>query len=169
MDVQDAIKARYCCKDFKTDVVPESVLKNVLALTQRAPSCFNTQPWVAVVVQRDQPENSGIVDALFDSNQTKVKDAPLSIVFCADLQPTLLIPQLANMMEKMGYPREESAKKLNLLKFVGWHITILHWLVSFLKFITLPIIGLFKTVPTGFVGYAKEEPKRPTLRLDPEQ
>lgn len=45
MDVLDAIKGRTSIRAFKPDPVPNQVLKDILEVSQRAPSGTNTQPW----------------------------------------------------------------------------------------------------------------------------
>lgn len=45
MDVLDAIKNRRSIRAFKPDPVPKETLEKLLAISQRAPSGTNTQPW----------------------------------------------------------------------------------------------------------------------------
>ena len=45
MDVLDAIQNRKSIRAFKPDPVPDQVLRDILAVSQRAPSGTNTQPW----------------------------------------------------------------------------------------------------------------------------
>lgn len=45
MDVLDAIKSRKSIRAFKPDPVPRETLAEILAISQRAPSGTNTQPW----------------------------------------------------------------------------------------------------------------------------
>lgn len=46
------VNARYSCKTFNPDKpVPADILRSITEMTSRAPTSFNTQPWIAVVVQ----------------------------------------------------------------------------------------------------------------------
>ncbi len=50
MDVIEAINQRKSIRAFKPDPVPQSILKDILLVAQRAPSWANTQPWEFAVV-----------------------------------------------------------------------------------------------------------------------
>ncbi|MFH0847834.1 MAG: nitroreductase [Chloroflexota bacterium] len=50
MDIVEAIKTRKSIRGYKSDPVPESVLKEILAIATRSPSATNTQPWKVTVV-----------------------------------------------------------------------------------------------------------------------
>ncbi|MEM7774082.1 MAG: nitroreductase [Pseudomonadota bacterium] len=45
MDVLDAIRQRRSIRAFKSDPVPRETIDEILAISQRAPSGTNTQPW----------------------------------------------------------------------------------------------------------------------------
>ena len=45
------VLTRFACKRIKSDPVDPAVLKKVLALTQRAPTSFNSQPYKVVIAQ----------------------------------------------------------------------------------------------------------------------
>jgi nitroreductase len=45
MGVREALYARYSCRDFKPQPVPQEILDQVLEAALRAPSTANTQPW----------------------------------------------------------------------------------------------------------------------------
>lgn len=87
----DIVARRYACKEYDPNrQVPDSVLRTIMDLTQRAPTSFNTQPWIAIVV-RDTQAKRRLVDAMAAGNQPKVEAAPLSIVFAADTEPEKLL------------------------------------------------------------------------------
>jgi nitroreductase len=56
MDVLEAVKNRRSIRQFKTDTVPESLIREILAAAVWAPSWGNTQPWEIVVVTGDKLE-----------------------------------------------------------------------------------------------------------------
>ena len=50
MDVTEAIKDRMTTRGFKTDPIPQYLLKQIVEQAQRAPSWANTQPWQFAIV-----------------------------------------------------------------------------------------------------------------------
>lgn len=59
-------------------------LVSVCRYYQRAPSGFNMQPYACVVV-REQADREKLADAMLATNGRKVKEAPVVVVFAADL------------------------------------------------------------------------------------
>lgn len=57
MDVIEAIKKRKSIRGFTQNPVNKSVLREILAISTRAPSGLNTQPWEFTVITDDVPEN----------------------------------------------------------------------------------------------------------------
>ncbi|EKD39721.1 MAG: nitroreductase [uncultured bacterium] len=53
MDVIEAITERKSIRDFKKDLVPQPVIREILEIACRAPSAMNTQPWEFTVVGND--------------------------------------------------------------------------------------------------------------------
>lgn len=50
MDIIEAIQKRHSIRAFKKDPVPESILKEILGISLRAPSWTNIQPWEFTVI-----------------------------------------------------------------------------------------------------------------------
>mgnify|MGYP000274212703 CR=1 FL=1 len=50
MDVIEAITKRKSIRDFKSDHVPQDVIREILEVSCRTPSAMNTQPWEFTVV-----------------------------------------------------------------------------------------------------------------------
>ncbi|KAG7397524.1 hypothetical protein PHYBOEH_000676 [Phytophthora boehmeriae] len=100
-----AIQDRYACKAFLTDPVPEQTLQEILKLTLRAPTGFNTQPYACVLV-RKQADRERLAEAMMDSNVRKVKEAPVVAVFAADCEPTKRVPRLQKMLADSGAPTD---------------------------------------------------------------
>ena len=53
MDIVDAIIRRKSIRDFKSDPVPQKVVRELLEVACRAPSAMNTQPWEFIVVANE--------------------------------------------------------------------------------------------------------------------
>jgi nitroreductase len=85
------VQMRYACKEFDAlHPIKEETLASIMALAQRAPTSFNTQPWIAVVV-RDPAVRAKLEQAMVPGNQLKVASAPVNVVFAADLEPERLL------------------------------------------------------------------------------
>ena len=50
MDLVEAINARKTYRGYKTDAIPQDILRQIMELALRAPSWANTQPWEFAVV-----------------------------------------------------------------------------------------------------------------------
>jgi nitroreductase len=50
MEIAEAIKTRKSIRAFKSDPVPQDIIRNIIEQAQRAPSWANTQPWEFAVV-----------------------------------------------------------------------------------------------------------------------
>ena len=50
MHYDEVVLGRRSIRGYKPDPVPESLIKQVLALAMRSPSSMNTQPWNFTVV-----------------------------------------------------------------------------------------------------------------------
>lgn len=79
-----AIGERRSVRFFSDAPVPDALLADVLRLTQRAPTSFNTQPYACVLV-RDKAERAKLADAMLAGNARVVAEAPVVAVFAADL------------------------------------------------------------------------------------
>ncbi|KAE9331418.1 hypothetical protein PF008_g15446 [Phytophthora fragariae] len=98
-----AIEERYACKAFLPDAVPDKTLQEILKLTLRAPTGFNTQPYACVLV-REQKDREKLAEAMLDSNARKVKEAPVVAVFAADCEPSKRVPRLQKLAHDNGAP-----------------------------------------------------------------
>jgi len=59
MDIVEAIKKRKSVRSFKSDRIPQTIIREILEIACRAPSAMNTQPWEFVVVEKDVLEAIG--------------------------------------------------------------------------------------------------------------
>ncbi|KNH06097.1 serine/threonine-protein kinase SRPK1-like protein [Perkinsela sp. CCAP 1560/4] len=73
------VHRRYSCKHFDTQrTICPRLLRRILLATLRAPSGFNLQPWVAVMVSMESQRERLYEAAL---RQKQVLDAPVTVVF----------------------------------------------------------------------------------------
>ncbi|GMF51443.1 unnamed protein product [Phytophthora fragariaefolia] len=61
------------------------VLTECVTFAQRAPTGFNTQAYVAIVV-RSAEDRENLAGAMIDANVGKIKQAPVAVVFAADCE-----------------------------------------------------------------------------------
>lgn len=98
------VNERYACKEFDaTRPVSDDLLAKLIELTQRSPTSFNTQPWIAIVV-RDPDAKAKLVSALAPGNQPKADSAPVNVVFAADTQPEKLLTDATPDFVKNALP-----------------------------------------------------------------
>ena len=87
MDVMEAIKKRRSIRVFKSTPITQKVLDTILEAGRLAPSWGNTQTWRFIVIQdnsvKDQLADSAT--ALGGRNNSAIKQAPVVIVACAEL------------------------------------------------------------------------------------
>lgn len=61
MDILEAIRRRRSVRDFKNDLVPKAVIREILETACRAPSAMNTQPWEFTVITKE------VLDSVIES------------------------------------------------------------------------------------------------------
>lgn len=79
MEVSEAIKNRYSCRDYKADPVPEDKLNKVLEAARLAPSAHNAQERKLVVV-KDFKKRKEVAEA---AGQSFIAEAPVIIAAVA--------------------------------------------------------------------------------------
>lgn len=82
MDVLNAILTRRSIRKYKDIPIPRSVMADILAAGQHAPSAGNLQNCRFIVID-DETLKDDIAEACF--SQTWMKSAPVYIVICADV------------------------------------------------------------------------------------
>ncbi|GMF34635.1 unnamed protein product [Phytophthora fragariaefolia] len=88
---------------------------------QRAPTGFNTQSYVAMVVCSAE-DRGKLVGAMMDSNSRKVKEAPVAVVFAADCEPNQNVPRLQQLGRDNGIPEAILSKVPHAVElFSGEH------------------------------------------------
>ncbi len=79
MDVAEAIRTRYSCRDYQDKPIEKDKLDAVLEAARQAPSAKNLQDWRLVVVTDREARKRLAVAA---NNQTFIEDAGAIIVAC---------------------------------------------------------------------------------------
>ncbi|ORC85053.1 nitroreductase [Trypanosoma theileri] len=83
--VREVVERRRSCRRFDPAApIDPALLADLLTATTRAPTAFNLQPWVAVVVQ-EAAQREALAKATLD--QIQPREAPVTIIFAGDTQP----------------------------------------------------------------------------------
>ena len=82
ISVKEAIRSRRSIRKFKQDPVPKDLIDGLLESARMAPSASNSQPWRFMVVTDIKQLQ---VLAELGGNQKQLKEAPLIIICCGDL------------------------------------------------------------------------------------
>ena len=83
LTVADSIRARRSMKSFKSDLIPEATLQELLSLMQDAPSSWNFQP-TRVVMIRSMAQKEALAAAAW--GQKQILEAPVTFVFAVSIR-----------------------------------------------------------------------------------
>ncbi|TMW69312.1 hypothetical protein Poli38472_001468 [Pythium oligandrum] len=103
-DLRKAIDERVSATEFAAAPIPDAVIADLLLLTQRAPTAFNSQPYRGIIL-RTAADRARVAEAMIASNQQKVNGAPLVIAFAADLEPSKEVSRHQGLMKDAGTPQ----------------------------------------------------------------
>jgi len=82
MKVSEALQSRYSVRGYRSDPVPEPMIKEILELARLAPSASNTQPWhIAVVSGQACDDLRQALCADFDSGRERCADFERASMF----------------------------------------------------------------------------------------
>ena len=91
--LDNIIHARYACKEWQEGkIVPRKTMRKILELAQRAPSCFNVQPYKIVIVESDEGKEK-LAQAMHGPNPRHIRSSSFAAVFAADPDPIPLLGQ----------------------------------------------------------------------------
>ena len=132
---------RKAIKSFIPDKpVPPEVLSHILGLTQRAPSGYNLQPWVAVVVSDPEKRKALYTASL---SQQKILEAPITVVFAANLNALANQSKVISMGVQNGTMTEKEAQQM-YQKTTAYLGTGPLCLFQLAKFIGGSVISMFR-------------------------
>lgn len=104
-NLRDFLRTRRSIRRFKPDVVPDSVLRDILLTSTYAPSAHHRQPWRFVVLQDESSkkklahemaiafqqdlEKDNLpqeeIDKLINRSKSRINGAPVVIMLCLDM------------------------------------------------------------------------------------
>ena len=102
MDVYQCIRSRLTIRDFKSDPVPERVIRRMLQAARWSPSARNRQPWNFVIIQNRETlaQIGGIA-----SSGGFIGAAPLAV---------------AVVMDRGGRPEFDAGRSLQQMELAAW-------------------------------------------------
>ena len=149
------VLARRSVRKFSPEPIPAGVLEEVLAVTQRAPTGYNLQGWIAIVVIAPEVKKK-LRHAAF--NQRQVEEAPAVVVFATDKHIARNFERTASQALELGHWSEGYARYLRGIVnavfsrgFFGVN--------NFLRWAGTRSLSFFRPMPmvplgdTGFAGY----------------
>mmetsp|Transcript_52869 Transcript_52869/g.132887 ORF Transcript_52869/g.132887 Transcript_52869/m.132887 type:complete len:353 (+) Transcript_52869:65-1123(+) len=167
--VRDVIFSRRNCRTFLPKEVPLEVLTDLMTAAQRAPSGFNMQPWVCILVREASVRERLAATMLGEKNRSKIKEAPVVAVFCADLESQRQMPRIVALIKKdrerrLAYratqassksPQKPPAKSKSLQRIPfyvslfagalrGWLIRYLWFLI---RYVIFAVLRVFQPLP----------------------
>lgn len=104
-ELRDFLRTRRSIRRFKPDVVPDSVLRDILLTSTFAPSAHHRQPWRFVVLQDASPKKhladsmaiafekdlkkdnlpQEEIDKLVNRSKSRINSAPVIVMLCLDM------------------------------------------------------------------------------------
>ena len=149
------VLARRSVRRFTSAPIPEGVLEDILAITQRAPTGYNLQGWIAVVVT-DPETKKKLRHAAF--NQRQVEDAPAVVIFAVDTHVHRNFEDTASHALELGHWSESYASYLRrMVKSVFGRE--FYGVANFIRWAGTRSLSLMRPMPmvpfgaAGFAGY----------------
>ena len=109
MDIYEAIKKRYSCRDYSSKPIEQEKLDRILEAARLAPSAKNLQDWRFVIVTDEKKRQELAIAA---NEQLFITTAPAIIVGCSNSEHTMRCGQkiapidLAIAMEHIALDRK---------------------------------------------------------------
>jgi nitroreductase len=142
------VSARRSIRHFSDKPIPPGILEEILRLTQRSPSGYNLQPWIAVVVT-DPKQKKKLKYAAF--NQVQIEEAPATVIFAADLRLAKQLDPVAESSVKAGHWSEGYSKRVKNLVRVQFRLGPLN-LIGYIRALSFAFLRLFRPVPMAPTG-----------------
>ncbi|KAK8801190.1 hypothetical protein WA158_001960 [Blastocystis sp. Blastoise] len=146
MDAYESLKKvcleRQSYRSYKGIPFAEGVLEDILAVAQRAPSSFNTQPYKVIICRSDKDRKT-LSECMMDVNQLAVNTSSATLIILSDLKPSLGFPDLQQMARDAGKSEEEAIGSTSLVHYFVDE----PWLLGFGFDIALSIKRLSGVVP----------------------
>jgi len=98
MDAIECIRTRKSIRKFKSDLVPEDILTDIINTAQRSPSYKNSQPWEVVIVSgRKKEELSDMLVRFLEEGRKPEPDIPEAVSW-----PEKIAERINALMKERG-------------------------------------------------------------------
>lgn len=149
-EFEKVVRSRRSVRVFKKTEIPDSVLQKIMDLTLLAPNTSNLQTWKFICVKNSEVK-AKLAEACMSQNAAKTADV---LVVCV-AQPYKWKQNSKQMIELLKANPQTPKMALD---YYGKLIPIMYTLdplgiLTLLKTLLIPLIGIFKTVPRGPYGY----------------
>ncbi len=148
MDVIEAIEQRKSVRVFKPDPVPREILTRILALSLRAPSTDNTQPWEFAIITGDVLENlKTALSARMGQPTEFTPDIPFPVLTYRPPYLDRSRKQGKRVFEAMGVARDDWPKRMEwysyMAKFMDAPVGLIAYVEKYLGAYAILDTGLF--------------------------
>ncbi len=116
MDVLEAIRNRCAVRQFKSEIIPDDVMRKILEAARWAPSPFNTQPWEFIII-RDKETLKSI--SKFARYSGYLENAPMAIAVVV-----LPVNGKFSWINSIGEPRFAAAMAVQNMMLAAWELGI---------------------------------------------
>ncbi|MEM7815647.1 MAG: nitroreductase family protein [Candidatus Aenigmatarchaeota archaeon] len=161
METIECISSRASIRSFKTDDIPENVLKAVIGAAVQAPSAGNVQDWEFIIVRNSETKRL-LSEAAF--GQDFISKAPVVIVICSDLKS---ISSAYGERGKNLYSIQDTAAAAQNMMLAACDLGLgTCWVGAFdeemvRKILSIPShIRPLVIIPIGYPAYKPKKPKR---------
>ncbi len=116
MDVLEAIRNRCAVRQFKSEIIPDDVLRKILEAARWAPSPFNTQPWEFIIIKDKETLKSISKYARYSGY---LENAPMAIA--------VVVPPVDgkfSWINSIGEPRFAAAMAVQNMMLAAWELGI---------------------------------------------
>jgi nitroreductase len=109
---EQTVMRRSSVRAFNDTPIPHETFSHILSLTQRTPTGYNLQPWVAVVVN-DETKKHELHEAAL--SQKKILEAPATVVFAANHHVLENLDHILKQQVESGSWDKEYAERTRVL------------------------------------------------------
>jgi nitroreductase len=155
MDVAQAIRSRYSCRQYADKPIDKDTLRKILDAARQAPSAKNLQDWRFVVVTGKETKHKLAVAA---NSQTFIQNAGAIIIGCTVCQDTMRCGQTIGPID-LAIAMEHICLQATELGLATC------WIGSFYPDQVRPIVGIpenITIVQLMALGYPADEPREHT-------
>lgn len=123
LTVKQAAESRHSVRKYKSDPIPDDVIRDMVRVAGLAPSPWNLQPWRLIAV-KDQETKDKLMEAAY--GQKQVGGSAVTFVLYTDMNDTMetveetVHPGMADRLEEQARTIRETFEKMDRSSFHWW-------------------------------------------------